>query len=102
MYGSTYICAQLSSKQPNQMIKKFALLATMAALFVACSEDPGTMEKAQTEEATPEMNETPAVEAEVVTPENTTTVEGTIEEMPATEITPTETPAEGTEGAEPK
>ena len=84
------------------MIKKFALLATMAALFVACSENPDTMEKAQTEEATPAMNEAPEVEVEVVTPETNTTVEGTVEEMPATDAPATEAPATTTEGTEPK
>ena len=83
------------------MIKKFALVATVAALFVACNEAPETME-AQADEATPTVHETPAVEAEVVTPENTTTIEGTVEEMPATETPATEAPATTPEGTEQK
>ena len=65
------------------MIKKFALLATVAA-FVACSsENTESMESPQTE-TTQEAVETPVAEPEaVVAPETTETEEVMIEETEA-------------------
>ncbi len=88
---TTYICAQ-HPKHQTDMIKKFALVATVAALFVACSsEDTGAMEeKAQTDANAQEMLDAAAADAEVVVaPETTEAEEVVIEE--------TEAPAEGVE-----
>ena len=90
------------------MIKKFALIATVAALFVACSsEDAGTMEQSQPETVNEQemLDATAAEEDAVVVPATTeavvideaATTEGTATEVPATEV-----PAETIEGTEPK
>jgi ABC-type Fe3+-hydroxamate transport system substrate-binding protein len=63
------------------MIKKFALLATVAALFVACSsESTETMEQATTTEAATEMLDAANAEAEVVVAGDSATEEAVLEE----------------------
>ncbi len=76
------------------MIKKFALLATMAAFFVACSSDNAENMESQTEttttttetttaapevevEVVPEATEGAVIEGEATTTESTTTTETT-------------------------
>ena len=40
----TYLCAHFHQNNYTEMIKKFAMLATMAALFVACGGNTAEME----------------------------------------------------------
>jgi hypothetical protein len=75
------------------MIKKFALLATVAALFVACSsENTEAMESSSTEPSSQEMLDAANADAEVVVAPETATEEVLIEEseMPAEEEAPLE------------
>lgn len=85
------------------MIKKFALIATVAALFVACSsEDAGTMEQSQPETVNEQemLDATAAEEEAVVVP--ATTEEVVVDEAASTEAAATEVPVEATEATEPK
>ncbi|MDQ3100756.1 MAG: hypothetical protein M3R08_05170 [Bacteroidota bacterium] len=86
------------------MFKTFVLIATVAALFVACSsEAPDSMETAQPNAANDqEMLDAAAAEEEAVVAPITPTEEVVVGETPATTAVGTEVPMEATEATEPK
>ncbi len=86
------------------MFKKFALIATVAALFVACSsETPDSMETAQPTAANDqEMLDAAAAEEEAVVAPVTPTEEVVVGETHATDAAATEVPVEATEATAPK